>query len=144
MKTEIAIEHVKRINATKAVPFLVHAWNELLKAGFCDDMVLVSWDHEAVLALNARKDVIAAMSFSHIDWRAEICINIGFVMPAYRRRRVYRRLFARVVDIARERGVTNITGGRHVLNSRKARVDKSMGRKDVFVFTSYIVPEKGH
>lgn len=126
---KLTVTHLKQVNRTRAIPVLATAWDELLKLGHADPVMIINWDDEALIAEDAAGHCLGVLSFTHMKWDRSIFVKIGYVRPSARRRGVYRRLWKRLVKIARERDVAQIQGATALQNTNMQRVMAHLGRR---------------
>ncbi|MEI9917081.1 MAG: GNAT family N-acetyltransferase [Methylovirgula sp.] len=113
---KIRIETYEGISATPALPLAVEGWHELIKRKLADDQMIFNWDSNALVAFVGKKPV-GVLLWAKIEWQKRAYVNLGYVQPDYRRRGIYRQLFAGLVEKAREAKLREIQGITYTKNS---------------------------
>lgn len=137
----IAIEHVKGINRRGLMTVIAEGWNEILQAGNGEDAVCPNWDQEAIVA-KVDGDVAGVLTFVEFEAYRHIWIYLSYVRPRYRRQGLFRKMFDRLTEIAREREVPEIQSGVSARNTTMQKVNARLGRKVESLTYSYKVTDK--
>ena len=85
---------------------------------------------EVLLAYEGTGEPIGVMLFQRSDYAdTTLQISLGYVLPAFRRCGVYRRLFNELVGIAKELNARTIRGDTLMTNETAIAAFKRLGRK---------------
>lgn len=126
------VRHVEGLNGTPYAALATRAWLALHDLGFTTDTLNVSWEQEALVAIEG--DVpIGLLTFSHVKWMKDFSIAIAWTDPLHRRKGVYTTLAAALVKRARAADATTITGYIATGNAIARAAAHSLGRKEVAV-----------
>lgn len=132
------IEYVSRIDGTNITPFLLEAYMALRKSGHVDPLACpFSGREEAFYICNRRKNIVAVLSFARSD--DSFIVNMGFVLPAYRKRGYYRLLWERLVEEARKRKLKAIAGYHYPGNTDILEFNKKLGRTVKYTCSEYLL-----
>jgi GNAT superfamily N-acetyltransferase len=131
------IEYVSRIDGTKALPFIIDAYTSLRKSGHIDELSCPVTGREEAFYLCNRGKVVAVLSFYRDD--DSFVVNMGFVLPRYRKQGLYRMLWERLVAEARKRKLRCILGYHAPENSDILGFNNSLGRKVKYICSEYVV-----
>ena len=104
MNRMITTEHVENINRTPAVLLALKGATEIIEDGFGDSVLLVQWDHEAIIGYVADEPV-GVITFSHTKWVRQLDVSIGYVRPEFRRMGLYRAMWSALVAEAQRRAI---------------------------------------
>lgn len=135
------IEIYDRLNFTPALPLAVYGWAEMLENGLALPEVLINWENHAIVSLMEDKPV-GVIVWTKAEWKSEAYINLGYVLPAYRRRGVYASLFGALIERARDLKLNHIRGGTKISNHAMRAVAEKQGRREVGVDLYFEVPPK--
>jgi predicted GNAT family acetyltransferase len=131
------IEHFPKIVNTPAVPFLVHAWDDLLRNRLCDPHTIwMQWDDGAVLAFSDGEPV-GAISYAVSEWDAAVYVRIGYVPPELRGQGIYRTLWGHLVTISRNCGAKVIRSATNIGNRPMRAVAEKLNRTEEQVTLIY-------
>ena len=122
------VEHFEMLNRTPVVQIATSGLAELIVQGLADPVItILNYDDEALLA---RVEGVPAgvLTFTHQKWDRSIFVKFGYVLRARRRQGIYRALWDKLVEIARERKVPEILGSTAVSNSAMQGVMARLGR----------------
>lgn len=134
------IEHVKQLSGNEAMAFAIHANAELIRTGMADGYVcIVNWDDYAIVAKHDNK-VIGIITYSIQNWTNSYFVRIGYVIPKYRNKGIYKRLWGRLVEEAHSNSIKCIYGITKVENTALREVAKKLGRVEESVNLAFIVP----
>lgn len=136
----MTIRHCERMNSEGIVHIAVEGWKSLLDSGLAEDVVLLGWDHKAFVAEEDGRP-IGILCYQETDWRNELSITLGYVLPDCRERGIYRALWNALVEKAREKKCAAITGITSSENLRMQRVAEKLGRKQCSVTYRYSLKE---
>jgi GNAT superfamily N-acetyltransferase len=134
--SDIEIVHYKKTNGSPAIPILVKAWAELLEKGFISSSVPVGAEHE-VFAAKADGTIVGVITFYKAEWHNCMWLQLGYVLPEYRNRGIYRKLWNHLVEHSKTQGVATIDGGVDINNTEMLKVAERLGRKAVSITVSY-------
>ena len=132
------------INQTPAIPLIARGWAEMIKNGVASMETVCNWDHQAIIAFDdsfGSDEPVGIITYDHQKWRKTLWIAFGYVVPSARRHGVYRALWDRLIGIGQKIGVEKIQGGIHVDNHSMLECSRKLGRKDLFITTSFDVPK---
>lgn len=132
------IIHYDAINATEAIPFYAAGWADLLAQGLADNSILVTWDDEVLVAKEVNR-VVGVLIFVYDPVRRIIFVKFGYVAPKFRRQRVYSKMFADLIEIAKSRRASEIESATGVLNRPMQETYAALGRKAKAIIYTYPV-----
>ena len=135
----ITITHHKRISQTPAIPLLVRGWAEISAASLTNGGICIAWDHEALVAL-VDDTPAGVLSYNFSEWQNCFWVNLGYVLPEYRKQGVYRALWAELITRAQTAGALTIEGSTHVDNKALQRVASKLGRAPSSITYTFAVP----
>jgi hypothetical protein len=127
----LKILRVPQLGGTPFAGFAVQVNAALLDEGFADPFVsMVGWDTAAVVALSGR-DLTPAGIITYADskWRKCFDVGMGYVLPDWRRRGIYRAMWDELVLAAQEQKVARIYGAIMVSNAPMLKVAVALGRR---------------
>lgn len=131
------IEYVEKIQGTPVLPFIIDAYVSLREAGNIEAWdAPASGDEEAFYILNAKKKVVAVLSFFKSS-DTGFTINMGFVLKPYRKRGYYVALWNRLVEEGRARGLKTITGYHKGGNTAILGFNEKVGRKIKYICSEF-------
>lgn len=141
------IVHLPQLGGSRAEPLAARFTADLMAAGHLRSAVY-SWEDQAVMAVEQHEGggpefVIGVIAFRVQKWNSAAFVSIGGVDPAFRRRGVYRGLFAFLVQrlIEHEPAVFHIDSGHHADNHASAMMHEALGRRlDGFSYTFPVRP----
>lgn len=136
----IRVEHYDGLNRTPALLLATRGYLELLENGLCDQLLNVSWEHQALVAFEGVAPV-GVLTFVYQAWAKQIDIAIGYVIPDRRRYGVHNAMWIALVAKAKELKATHICSGTHIDNAAMRAVAKKQGRKEIGVALRFTVPE---
>ncbi len=137
----ILIRHYEGINRTPALKLAARGWVSLLDAGYAADVCVLYWSHNAFVAAIDGVPV-GVLVYDKVEHDKALHVVLGYVVPECRRKGIYRQLFQKVVEKARELKLLCVTGGVDIDNEAILRVSESLGRQRVGAYLHYaIVPE---
>lgn len=123
-----------RVPQLGGTPFLglavqVHA--ALIEEGFADPTAqMVNWDTRAVVALSGRELTPAGIiTYSAMEWIKCFDIGLGYVLPDWRRRGIYRQMWDELVAVAQEQKIAKIYGAISINNAPMLKVSVALGRR---------------
>lgn len=137
----MTIERIEGVNDPRVIPIAAEGWNAIVQDGQAESTTILSWDQNAIIAHEEGK-VIGVIVYKDQEWRKELHLVLGYVLPDYRRKGVYGALWGELVLIAQETKRPRIAGGTHVNNTSMQAVMEKLGREPVFISYYYDVPEK--
>jgi GNAT superfamily N-acetyltransferase len=126
------IKHYEQINFTPAIPIAVRGQHELLEAGLSEPVALFHWENRAIVAFHGQTPV-GVIIWDLAAHRKEANIIIGYVVPEYRRAGIYKRLYAQLIKVAKEKGCNHIRGYTSVRNTALRSFAKTAGRSEMGV-----------
>jgi RimJ/RimL family protein N-acetyltransferase len=138
MDHEFTIKHFSLIGqCPDAVELAVMGWLELIqKIGDSDGSLKIGWDHRAIVAQNDGLTV-GVMTWSDEEHLGRLWINLSFVRPDFRRRKVHTIMFQELVEKAKELGRRRIGAGTFVGNKKSLAAMKKQGRILKYSITEY-------
>lgn len=125
----VNVRRYEGLNGTPALPLALRGWTDLVDRGMCRNVVMLFWDNWAVVA-ELDGTPVGVITFSKSDWLREFHISIGFVLPEYRRRGVYRAMWTDLVAWARELKFRAIEGSTKAENATMRSVAAALGRRE--------------
>lgn len=136
-KPKVTLQHYDGVCRTPALKLAVEGWNALLQAGLVEEVALIGWDNKAFVAFIG-KDPIGVLTYSsQADYAKQYHVNIGYVLPAHRRKGVYAKMWEALVKKAREAGIKNIESATAMENKAMRAQAKKMGRTERGVLLTY-------
>lgn len=127
------------LSRTPAYELAITGHLELLERGRAENVVAVLWDHKAVVGFVDGLPV-GVITFQHTAWMKQIDIAIGYVRPEFRRRGLYRAMWAALVEKAQELKAEVIFGGTAIDNAELRATAKALGRVEMAVVLKFTVP----
>lgn len=122
----------------KAAELAVMGWLEVQQNGHGDGRLSVAEAYGSILA-TALGVPIGVLIFSR---QAEyLWIEISYVLPAQRRRGVFRLLWNALLDQARILGISKVRSGIDVNNIDMRAIADTLGRREILVVTEYVLPK---
>lgn len=109
--------------------FALNGWNEIVKqrtdglTGSC-----LEWSNDVIWAESEGR-IVGVMVYAWLDWNREVWINIAYVIPERRGQGVYRSMFARLEEVAKEKKAASIATGIHDDNTRMIKLALVTGRQ---------------
>src|SRR6266702_4781962 len=101
------IKYVAEIEGSPVVQYVANAWCQLMKEGHWDrTSVLISGGLSCVYAVENKK-VVGCLTWHGDD--SNWTINLGYISPEYRRKGLYSKLHAALLEKARAAHVPQIT-----------------------------------
>lgn len=92
----------------------------------------IGWDHKAIGVVCPWEEgrCIAMMAFYETQWRREVNVSLGGVLPDWRREGLYRALFAELVEHVKRTYLwaASIGSGYHVDNEASRIMHERLGR----------------
>jgi len=137
----IRTELLTNMQRTPAVKLAVRGQLEIIESGHGDEILMLQWDHNAILGWFDHEPV-GVITFSHTKWVRQLDIHIGYVVPEHRGRGVYRAMWDRLVEEAQAREALVIWGNTHVDNAVMRATARSLGRVERGVLLRFDVPPK--
>jgi predicted GNAT family acetyltransferase len=128
---------VPRIDGTKVLPFIIDAYVSLRKSGHIDPLSCPVTGREEAFYIEIRGKVVATLSFARDD--DSFVVNMGFVLPPYRKQGMYRELWERLVVEARKRKLKAIVGYHAPGNMDILEFNKHLGRKVKYICSEYLL-----
>ena len=122
---------VKRVQSGKAARelriLMATAWLDMERSG-ASDGYLYQWQNEMFYIEHGGVPV-ALITSQCTEWKSEVFIHAGYVLPEHRRKGLYRRLYQACRDWAISVGVVKIGGGVSGDNEDMIAVCERFGRK---------------
>lgn len=134
----IVIHTIDKVVNRDIVKFIVHAWNYLIEHELTENGIMIDYDHGAIYATIDDK-VVGVISYRHYEWCDMLHIFIGYVLPEYRRSGIYRQLFEKLKEVAKDKKCITIEGGTKPTNDTMLKVMESLDRRASSINTRYIV-----
>ena len=127
----LKILRVPQLGGTPFAGFAVEVNAALLEEGFADFSVsMVGWDTCAVVALSGREQTpTGIITYADSKWHGCFDIGMGYVLPDWRRRGIYRQMWDELVLTAQEQKVSRIYGAIMVNNAPMLKVAVALGRR---------------
>lgn len=128
--TDLAVEtaEIPYLGGTPYAGFAVRAHAALIEEGLSEPHeVMVYNDQSAIVARLATGEPIGIVTFTKVDATNSFFIRIGFVVPDFRRRGVFRLMQDELFITAERRGVTRIEFASMIGNTVMNRVATSVG-----------------
>lgn len=137
----VKVQHIVKVNGTKAMPILVRAWSYLLEHKLAPlNQWPLAWDMEALIAVTPQGIIVGVIGFAYQEWTRELVLNIGYVDLKFRKQGVYEHLWLALVKQAQKRKIPSITSGTAMNNYAVRTFSKKAGRKETRVLIDFIVP----
>lgn len=130
------IHHVEKIQETPVIPLCVEYWADMMRRGLIGGGIPFSWEMNAFYAEEDGK-VVGFLIYKVQEWDHCLFISHGYVQPAYRGRGIYRALWEKAVELAREKQLISITGITHWENKEMQAVMERLGRKPASIGYEY-------
>ena len=132
MSDQIAlnVRYLKQLGGTPYLGFAVQAHAALLDEGLADPTTaMVGWGTSAMVA-HVGRDMLACgiITFNHAEWDNRFDIGVGYVMPDYRRRGIYRLMWDELVLEAQRLKVARIYSAVKISNASMMKVATALGR----------------
>lgn len=137
----VVIKTVHEVACTPLMLILARATLELAENGYDGGTTPFSWNSSAIYAECDGK-IVGVLAWKRIDWQKQLWIEVGYVLPDYRRRGIYRKMFERLVEKAKALSVRSIAGGVDPDNLAMRHVADSLGRKATSITYEYELPVK--
>ena len=137
MNIDYGINYVSRIDGTKVLPFILEAYLALRKTGHIDALACPVTGREEAFYIETRGRVVAVLSFARDD--DSFVVNMGFVLPRYRKQGLYRRLWTRLVEEAKKRKLKAIVGYHAPGNTDILEFNKKLGRTVKYICSEYLL-----
>ena len=128
----------KQVTGYPAERFVANLANCIAQAG---SPMNFAWNNK-VLAIVVDGAVVAAIAYNHVEWQRKLYVDLGGVAPEWRRQGLYRRLWERLVERARELDCPTIESSYPVHNTASAAMHVALGRPVVAHVTRFVVPAK--
>ena len=128
----LTLIRVQQLGGSPYAGFAVQAHAALLDEGLSDpSMTMVGWDTNAIVARVGRDEQMAVgiITYSYLNYCARLDIGVGFVVPDFRRRGVYRAMWDEIVLEAQRLKATKILGTTYIKNDRMVKVAVALGRR---------------
>lgn len=111
------------------IPLIPDAWKELLDAGSCDEITIpVSTAHDSAVARYCGQPV-GFINFNRYVREGYLWIHMAYVIPSWRTRGVYGRMFRYLVETEKQKGeLKQICGGITPQNRAAIEAAKGVGR----------------
>lgn len=126
---DVKIARYEKIGRSPAVPLIPRAWLELLDAGLMERTHIPVFSGSPVVVALAPSG--AAVGFLH--WYAQddgqAWVVLGWIDPTWRRRGIYRRLYADLREQCLAQGIPAISGGTDAGNAGMLATAAALGRK---------------
>jgi RimJ/RimL family protein N-acetyltransferase len=132
--------HYEGLNHTPAVALAQQGWAESIKDGLSEPIVALGWDQNAIVASIEDGTPVGVLVWAKQDWGKQIVVVFGYVLPEFRRKGVYDKLWLALVDKAKELKITRILGETHIDNQAMRAVAKKHGRHERSVMLTFDVP----
>ena len=122
------IIHCESVTTSGYVSFLQRTSADIIDMGFGAPYDWpINFDDE-VLIVKHDNIPVACMVFRWIEWKKQFFLPHTFVLPDYRRRGIYTRMYARLKEIAASKKAINIVSGVHVNNKIMQDCSERNGR----------------
>ncbi len=127
----LKILRVPQLGGTPFLGLAVQVHAALLEEGFADpEAPMVSWDTSAVVALSGHELTSAGIiTYVEMKWRNCFDIGMGYVLPDWRRRGIYRHMWDELVLVAQDKNVCKIYGAIKITNAPMLKVAIALGRR---------------
>jgi GNAT superfamily N-acetyltransferase len=128
----LTIKHFKGVEQT-IVPDLFHeAYAELRHENWVSPSINIHWEDEALVAYYADFPV-GMITFVEQKFDKSIFIKMAYVRHNYRTQGVYRELYAKLREMAKERKVMLIIGVTDINNKPAQKAMEGVGRKAQYI-----------
>jgi len=97
------------------------------------------WDYEVLTMETDKGLVVSALAFTEDEPNKAIVISLGTTLQGYRKCGLYRILWTRLIEIAKERGLKEIHAYRDPRNKESTAMSKAFGREDFSIGSRYKV-----
>lgn len=139
---EILIKTTSQIVRSGLNLIMARAALELAENDWDDGTLPYSYNSSAIYAECLGK-VVGVLAYRAPDWLRRISIEVGYVLPEFRRRGIYTSLFEKLVEVSIEGGfAVCIWGGVDIRNTAMQRVAEAQGRKLVALEYEYPLPAR--
>lgn len=136
--SEIFVHHVDKIEGHPVCGFLTEGYLDLMNQGFAPRTSTppINWDNSAFY-IEATGWVVAAMSYTKIEWKSCLYVNLGYVDKQFRRQGLYSAMWRELVKKAVELKVCGIESSSHLGNVNIERFNQARGRRAIAVTYRY-------
>lgn len=127
------LKQAEKINGCPAVRLAVRGWHEIIEAGHTtSDCVSLAWD-DSVLWMEHEGEIVAVLTYKAQEWNKTLWICLSFVLPVHRGNGLYSRLYAKAVEIAKEKGMVRVESGISPRNGAMLAAATKNGRRLEYV-----------
>jgi GNAT superfamily N-acetyltransferase len=135
----VRISH-ERVTDGAALPLLIKGCAELARRGLLSHDLPYHFQDKAVCAYSGAEPV-GVISWRPTDGGAELWILVGYVLPQFRRRGIYRQLWEALVQHARTIGAVRIGSATNLANEEMRAFLRATGRKETSVVSVFWLNE---
>lgn len=130
----IQYEHHNELQSSGGMPVIIMAADYFHKHNLCNDEAALWREDDEVICAKAKDGtVIGVMTFIDNEPEAEFYIVVSYVIPAHRMEGIHAQMYAKLKEIARERGRKYIRSAVHVNNKGMHDHLLRQGRKKIAI-----------
>lgn len=133
------IERYSTINYTPAVILATKGWLEANQKGIGESNASIHWEQSGIVAFSEVLPV-GVITWTNQPALGAFYIEQAYVEPEWRRRGVFRAMFADLVEQARERSVRLIRLGTHPRNEACSLYERMGGSVSAIFFQFEVQP----
>lgn len=127
------VKHIQRIDGSIALPIYARGFSDIMESPFRPPSSTFYPNIEAVIAIEDEKVVGIISYFLDKETETSYWINLSYVLPSHRQKGVWKKMYKKLVEVAKSRHIKVIEGGIHVDNTAMIESAKSVGRRAKFV-----------
>lgn len=135
----INISYFDGPNRTPAIPLIARCWHELIEANLILPVIPFGYDNHVLVAAEDGKPV-GFITWNKAEWSKTAYICLGYVLPEYRGKGIYRQLWNALVEKAREQKLISIEGNTAIKNQAMRGSMLALGRTERGVIATFDIP----
>lgn len=120
---------VPHLGGTPYLGFAVLAHAALVEQGLVDPRDALVDPADGAVVARVESGPVGIFTYRYFPANRCLCVALAYVLPDWRRRRVFGHAFAELVRVAGERGATRIEAGTLASNSAFARAAVGVGMR---------------
>lgn len=139
----VTIENIQKLAGSDATDIAVEGWWDLIQRGLMGDKeYLLQWNNSALLARDEAGQIVGVLLYQDVDWQNRVGVVLGYVRPTFRRKGVYGKLWAALIEQAQVLGRARIEGATHKENDVMQHVMQKLNRSATRIVYNFEVPKK--